>query len=525
MNAFLRLLAAGVMVLSGAAGAQELRIGSRNDPAVDPHYLWLGTNTAYSKHIFEALILKDENNTLLPGLATSWTLIDPLQWEFKLRQGVTFHDGSPFTAEDVRFSYERVRTLPNNPGSYSSNIAAIQAIEIVDPHTIRFKTFQPAATLPGLLGLVMIVSHTAAATALPPDFKSGKAAIGTGSFKFAEYRPGELLRVVRNDAYWGEKPAWQQVSFRIIPNDAARVLALLAGDVDMAEHIPVTEAGRIAASPDFRLFKRMSDRSVYLSLDAGRDQPPFLTDKAGKPLASNPFKDVRVRRAISMAINRKLIAERLMEGFAQPDSQMAPEGLIGFNPALRVQELDVAGARKLLTEAGWADGFAMTIHCTNDRLVNDSKICETLGQMLSRIGLQVRVETLPASMFFSRGRLPAPEFSAMLLGWGHSDTTDISPLLTTIVHSYDAQRGLGTSNRGLYSDPEVDQRIEAVLPLTDPGPRQKAIEDVMALLDAKLPAIPLHTQFILMGTRKAIDYKLRRDEATLAMGASPARAQ
>lgn len=519
------LLLALACVLGQPLAAQDLRIGSRNDPAVDPHYLWLGTNTAYSKHIFDALILKDENNTLLPGLATGWALVDPLHWEFKLRQGVTFHDGSSFTAEDVKFSYERVRNLPNNPSSYASNIAQIEAIEIVDSHTIRFKTYQPAATLPGLLGLVMIVSHTAARDALPADFRSGKAAIGTGSYKFAEYRPGELLRVVRNDAYWGQKPAFQQVSFRIIPNDAARVLALLAGDVDMAEHIPVTEAGRIEAHPEFRLFKRMSDRSVYLSLDSGRDQAPFVTDKAGKPLAVNPFKDVRVRRAISMAINRKLITERLMDGFAQPASQMAPEGLVGFNPALRVQEQDLGGARKLLAEAGLAEGFGMTIHCTNDRLINDTKICETLGQMLTRVGLQVRVETMPANMLFSRIRMPAPEFGAVLLGWGHSDTTDISPLLTTIVHSYDAQRGFGTSNRGLYSDPEVDRRIEAVLPITELGPRQKAIEDVMTLLDAKLPDIPLHTQFILMGARKSIDYKLRRDEATLAMGASPVRPQ
>jgi peptide/nickel transport system substrate-binding protein len=522
MRQLLKIIAVAFL-LGVSAQAQELRIGSRNEPAVDPHYLWLGTNTAYSKHIFEALILKDENNTLLPGLATEWKLVDDLHWEFKLRQGVKFHDGSPFTAEDVKFSYERVRNLPNNPGSYASNISANEKIEIVDPYTIRFKTFEPAATLPGLLGIVMIVSHTAAANALPPDFRSGRAAVGTGPFKFVEFRPGESLKVTRNEDYWGQKPAWERVTFRIIPNDNARVLALLSGDVDMAEHIAISNAVQIAANPDFHLYKRVSDRSVYLSLDAGRDHAPFLTDKAGAPLATNPLKDVRVRRAISKSINRTLIAERLMEGYAQPATQLAPEGATGFNPDIPLEAFDLPGARKLLAEAGWPDGFGMTIHCTNDRVINDAKICETLGQMISRLGLAVKVETMPASMFFTRAKLPEPEFSVMLLSWGHSDTTDISPLLTTIIHSYDRDRAMGTSNRGLYSDKDVDAKIEAASRILEPEPRAAAIRGVMALLDTTIPAVPLHTQYIILATRKGIDYRLRRDEQTLAMGATPAR--
>ena len=285
---------ARILILAAVLGAspvlaQDLRIGSRNEPAVDPHYLWLGTNTAYSKHIFEALILKDENNTLMPGLATGWRLLDDRLWEFKLRQGVTFHDGSPFTAEDVKFSYERVRNLPNNPGTYASNIAQIEAMEIVDPHTIRFKTYEPAATLPGLLGLVMIVSHTAAANASPADFRAGRAAIGTGPFKFVEFRPGEALRVARNESYWGQRPAWQNVTFRIIPNDHARVLALLAGDVDMAEHIAIPEAPRIESDPGFRLYKRMSDRSV-VPVPGCRAGPRARGDRqGGRAAGRQPF--------------------------------------------------------------------------------------------------------------------------------------------------------------------------------------------------------------------------------------------
>lgn len=516
------LAALGLALSCSISHAQELRIGSRNDPAVDPHFLWLGTNTAYSKHMFEALVLKDENSALKPGLSERWKMVDDLTWEFRLRRDVKFHDGSPFTAEDVKFSYERARTLPNNPSSYAPNLSSIASIDVVDPHTIRFRTSGPTATLPGLLGNVVIVSHIAAKGALPPDFRSGKAAVGTGAFKFEEYRPGESLSLKRNDAYWGERPAWDKVTFKIIPNDSTRVVALLSGDVDLVEHVPITEASRIAGDPNLRLHKRVSDRAVYLSLDSGRDRPPFLTDKAGNPLQKNPFKDVRVRKAISKGINRSLIAQRLMEGFAQPASQLAPEGLSGYNASLQSEAYDPEGAKKSLADAGWPDGFGLTVHCTSDRIVNDSKICEVIGQMLSRLGLAVKVETMPASIFFSRARLPQPDFSVMLSSWGHSDTTDISPLLISAIHTYDPQRGFGQLNRSLYSNPVLDQRIEDVIKILDLPARQKGIEEVMALVDREVPAVPLHTQFAIVGTKRSIDYRLRRDEQTLAMSATPA---
>ncbi|BBK32659.1 peptide/nickel transport system substrate-binding protein [Stella humosa] len=518
----LRRLVAGIAIaasLGGAATAAELKVGSRADPTVDPHFLYLSTNMAFSRHIFDALVDKDGKSQRKPGLALSWTVIAPTVWEFKLRPGVKFHDGSDFTADDVVFTIGRVTALPNNPNPYTNNIRPIVRTEVVDPLTVRFHTDAPAPQLPGLLGNVFIVSRKAAEGALPPDFRSGKAAIGTGAYRFESYKPGEALRLTRNDAFWGAKPEFDKLTFRVIPNDAARVAALLAGDVDAIDYVPSTEVASLGRNPKVAVYTQPSDRTMYIGLDLGRTQSPFVRDVDGKELPDNPLRDARVRQAISMAIDRKAFVERVMEGLATVADQPAPPHIGGYNPDLPPLAYNPEGARALLKKAGYPNGFQITFHCPRDRWVNDAKLCQAVGQMLARIGLKMQVETLPGNVFFARNSLTRNEFSMWLGGWAHSSTGDTTAYFTAHVHTNDPARGLGSINRGQYSNPALDAMIMRAVTELDDAKRETLLRQTMTAAMAEMPFIPLHTQMTAVAARKGVLFEARADEQTTALTA------
>ena len=244
---------AALAALAIGAHAQELRIGMGADvTSMDPHYVNLFPNNNIAEHIFEKLITLDADSRLIPGLAESWKAVSPTAWEFKLRKGVKFHDGTDFTAEDVAFSIDRVGKIPNSPGPFTTYTKAIKDVQIVDPHTIRLVTATPHPQLQNDINTIYIVSKKTATGAATEDFNSGKAMNGTGPFKFVRFARGDRVELARNDAYWGPKPAWQKVTFRIIPSDPTRVAALLSGDVDAIENIPTADFAKIKASPNFQ---------------------------------------------------------------------------------------------------------------------------------------------------------------------------------------------------------------------------------------------------------------------------------
>jgi peptide/nickel transport system substrate-binding protein len=503
------------------AGAAELTIGARPEPSIDPHYLYLGTNVAYSKHIYGILVDRDENARTFPSLATSWRTLNDTTWEFKLRKGVKFHDGSDFTAEDVVFSIKRIPNVPNNPASYASNIRSIKDVEIVDPYTVIIKANEANPVLPVMLHNAVIVSKKAATGATTADFFSGKAAIGTGPFKFVSYARGDRLVLERNEHYWGEKPAWERVTFRVISNDGARVAALMGGDVDMIDFVPPSEAAHLEKNKNLRVFKRPSDRVIILVCNNGPDKSPYITGKDGKPLEKNPLKDVRVRRAISKGIDREAMCARVMEGLAAPASQFIPEGWFSYNPEIKVEKYDPEGAKKLLAEAGYPNGFGLTIHGPTDRYVNDAKVCQAVAQMLARIGLDMKVVTLPQSVYFGKMLAPHNEFSLSLAGWGFSTAGESSHGLMAVVHSYEKGKGAGSWNCG-YSNPNLDKAMEQAVSIMDNASREKALQKVMELVINDQALIPLHTQFTIAATRKGLAYTPRADETTLAYMVKPA---
>jgi peptide/nickel transport system substrate-binding protein len=520
-----RIILGFALAFATAAGAQDLRIGLASEPtAMDPHYHNLSPNNSLLSHIFESLVGQDERQRLTPDLAESWKPIDATTWEFKLRKNVRFHDGTPFSADDVIFSFERAPNVEGSPSSFGIYARGKQFVK-VDDHTVHIKTAAPYPLMPNDVSQVFIISRKHGQGAKTPDYNSGKAAIGTGPFKFVEYAPGNRIVMQRNDQYWGDKSAWPRVIFRGIKSDPSRVAALLAGDVDLIDEVPATDMARLKKDPKLTIAQTVSNRIIYLHLDHFRDDSPFVQGKDGKPIKS-PLRDVRVRKAISMSIDRDAIVSRVMEGQAIKAGQLLPEGFFGVSNKLKPAAYDPNGAKKLLAEAGVPNGFRLTIHSPNDRYPNDAKIAEAVGQMLSRIGIDTQVVTMTQGVFFREASTGSPEkgpkFSFILVGWG-SGTGEASSPLKSLLATFDRDKGMGASNRGRYSNPQVDKLINDALATNEDGKRAELLARATEIAIEDVGIIPLHYQVNTWAMRRGFSYQPRTDEYTLATGIGKAK--
>jgi peptide/nickel transport system substrate-binding protein len=517
----IRLIVAATFALALAAGATaaNLTVGLGTDvTAIDPHYHNLTPNNNVAAHIYGYLVDRNEKSQPIPGLATEWKTVDPTTWEFKLRKGVKFHDGSDFTAADVVASIERVPKVPNSPSPFTAYTKQIQKVEVVDPYTIRFKTALPYPLMPSDMTQVVIINRQFA-NASTEDFNSGKAAIGTGPYKVVRYTKSDRLELARNDNWWGGKTPWEKVTLRILPNDATRVAALLSGDVQVIENVPTSDAAKLKSDKRLSIYRTVADRLIYLHMDSDRDVSPFVTDREGKPLAKNPLKDPRVRKALSKAINRPAIVERVMEGEAIPSGQLVPEFLFGATKNLQVEKFDPEGAKKLLAEAGYPNGFGLTIHAPNNRYVNDAKIAQAVAQMLARVGVDTKVVAMPSATYFSQAT--DLKFSFMLVGWG-TGTAEASSSLKALLMTFNRDKGYGTANRGRYSNGKVDALTEDALQTVDDVKREAYLQRASELAINDTGIIPLHFQVNLWATRDGIAYTPRVDEQTLAHKFKPA---
>jgi peptide/nickel transport system substrate-binding protein len=508
MRRLLRVLIAAS--IPWIANGAELRVGLAADvTSMDPHFLNLQPNLNVSWHVFDALTHVDEDTRLIPGLAVSWRAIDPTTWELRLRRGVRFHDGAELTAEDVAFSIERTLTVPN--GQFRTFTQRIVGKQIVDAHTLRLRTATPYAMVPYDLNSVFIVSRKAAAGALAGDFDSGKAMIGTGPFRFLRFARGDRVELARNDAYWGGKPAWEKVTFRIVPTDPARIAGLLSGELDAIEQVPTADLPRIGRDSAFRIAQKVSWRTIFFFPDQYRDRAPGLTDKRGGPLASNPFRELRVRRALSKAINREAIAARLMDGAALPASNLVSPPVFGYAPDLKPEAYDPEGAKKLLAEAGFADGFAMKLATPNNRYVNDDQIAQAVAAMFARVGVQARVEAMPINSYITKGR--KGDFAFAMFGWGSfSGDLALRPLVATV----DPEKGFGAFNWSHYSNPRLDELLERGFSSIDEKKREALAQEAMRLAMRDYAVIPLHHQVTTWAMKKSLAYAPRTDEFTFA---------
>jgi len=513
-------LALALVPVAHAQKEREVSIGLQAAiTSIDPHFHNLSPNNSLLLHVFEPLVKRDANQKLVPGLATSWKAVDDLTWEFKLRKNVRFHDGSPFTADDVVFTLKRVPDVPNSPSSFATFTKPIVDVKVVDPHTIVFKTAAPHVLLPSDLGSVYIVSRLHGEKAATADYNSGKAAIGTGPYKFAEYVPNQRVVFKANYGYWGGEEPWDKVTFKILTNSAARVAALLSGDVQMIETVPTSDIAKLSQDRKYALADKVSNRVIYVHMNQWDEKTvPFVTGKDGKPLPKNPFRDARVRKALSMAINRDAIADRIMEKKAVPAAQLLPDIFPGTSKKLKPAKFDTEGARKLLAEAGYPNGFAMTIHGPNNRYINDAAICQAIAQFYSRAGIDAKVETMPSSVYFTRAT--KGEFGYMVLGWG-TESGEQGSSLRSLLATHDPAKGMGVTNRGRYSNPAFDKMVGEALVTMDERKREAMIQQAAETVMNDTGLIPIHYEVSTWATARNMKYEPRTDQYTLATGLKP----
>ncbi|MGX1741172.1 ABC transporter substrate-binding protein [Bosea sp. NPDC055353] len=518
------LLVAGAVMAgagTGAVQAEPLRIAIGGAfTSMDPHFYNATPNHSVAMHIFDRLVDRAPDVSLKPGLALSWKTISDTVWEFKLRPGVTWHDGKPFTADDVAFTYERARNVPNSPGGFGGFLRAVKKVEIVDPLTLRIDTGEPAPNLPRELAFVPIISPHVGEKATTEDYNTGKAVIGTGPYKFVSYTPGDRVELTRNDGWWGPKQAWDKVTLRMITNAGARVASVLSGDVDVIDTPPAGDLEKLKTDQRVTIATTEGLRVIYLALNSQEPVAATVTANDGKSLPKNPLLDVKVKQALSIAINRQGLADRIMQKTARPTGQWLPPGTYSYAKSVAVPPYDPNKAKALLAEAGFPEGFKLTLFSPNDRYPNDAATAQAIAQMWTRIGVKTAVETLPWSSYVGRGG--KQEFGVALWGWG-SPTGEAGYLLSNVVATNTPARGLGVFNYGRYSDPALDKQIVEALATIDDAKREKLFVAATETFARTLPIIPLYILDNAWVTRKGISIDARRDERTLAMDAHPAK--
>ena len=517
----------GALFVVSASGvsAQTLTIGVRAGPeSIDPHFTATGTHAEALKHVFDTLVWSGDDLGLEPRLAESWRAVNDTTWEFKLRKGVKFHDGSDFTAADVKFSIERIPAV-SGPNPTTIYIRRVKEVKILDPYTVQVITDGAAPTLPNDFIRLFIVSAKAAKDFSTKEtaneaFNSGKAAIGTGPYKFVSWTPKDQLVLDRFDGYWGGKEPWQRVLRKEIPNDTARVAQLKAGQLDLIARAPAADVPTMEKDSKLTVVKIDTVYIFNMELDL-REKAPQITAKDGSALPQNPLRDARVREAIDLAIDRPALAEIAMEGMGKPVNQLVTPSIFGYDKALPERKFDVARAKKLLADAGYPNGFKATFSFTNDRLPGDRQVGTSVAQMLAAIGLDVTANAQPAAVFFparSRG-----DFSMSMSGWG-TLTGEAHYTLSSTVHSNDPVRKFGPFNVLGYANPQMDKLIQDAAIEMDVNKRRSYLEQANALVATDRPRLPLVSVGSAWAMQKAkVTIKPRVDEDTLAMNIKPVK--
>jgi peptide/nickel transport system substrate-binding protein len=509
-----RLLAATALAttIAAAAQAESLTVALSSAPSsIDPHFATTGQNQQLSMVMFDRLVHIDEDGQFTEGLATEWEVSeDRLTWTFTLREGVSFHNGEEFTAEDVVFTIERIPEVPNSPAPFTQRLAAIESVEAVDGQTVEIRTNAPAPTLLTDLSTIYIVSRSIG-EAPSAAFDSGEAAFGTGPFRFVSYTPGDRLVIERNDEYWGDPVDFEQITIRFIDNSAARVASLQAGEVDFIDAVPPNDLERLDQMAGIEVVAEPSARLIYMGLDQGDETTPQVRALDGSEI-ENPFLDHRVREALSLAINREALVDRIQFGSGAPAGQFAPEGIFGHNPDIEAPPYDIDRARDLLEDAGFGDGFRLTVHGPSDRYVNDADVTLAVGQMWSQLGLEVEVETLPFNVYSPAAT--AREFSAFLFSFGIT-TGESSLGYRNVLATYDEERGWGSNNRFRYSNGEFDAALAAAFEAFDDSEREAHLQEAARIAAEDVALIPLYWEGNNWAVREGLTFTQSPDGRSL----------
>lgn len=491
--------------ISFAASAVTLRVANQGDAlAMDPHSLNESLQLSVVGNVYEPLVTRDRDYKLTPGLATDWKQTAPNVWRFNLRKGVVFHDGTPFTADDVIFSYERAKGEGSDMKTY---VGQIKEIKKINDHAVDFILGAPFPILPELFTQWMMMSKKwceANQAVKPVDRRKGIEnaasfrANGTGPFRLRERQPGVRSTFSRNGAYWGKVEGnVDEVIFTPIGNDATRVAALLSGEIDVMEPVPVQDVARIQGNAKLKVMQGPELRVVFLGMDQKRDELLFSNVK-GK----NPFKDKRVRQAFYQAIDIEGIKKTVMRGASTPAALMFPSQVNGYAPDLSKRlPFDVEAAKKLMAEAGYPAGFEVKMNCPNDRYVNDGEICQAVAANLSKIGVKINLEAETKGTYFPK--ILSRNTSFYMLGWT-SSTVDAHNVMYSIMSS-PGDGGRGQFNLGSYSNARVDELTLKIASETDLKKRNEMIHEALKIHQDEVGHLPLHQQALNWGVKKSVE--------------------
>ncbi len=480
--------------------AKTLRFASGFDPqSMDLHGLALQYQTRVVSQIYESLVFRDRNFAMEPALAVSWQQLEPKRWRFKLRPGIKFHDGTPFTADDVVFSIERA--LAKN-SQRAFQLQGILGARKIDDLTVDFLLAAPDAVVPEKLIYVGMMSKAwcAAHGVIEPQNYNAKQetyavrnANGTGPYKLKSYESDTRTVLVANPHWWGERGNVDEAVYVVIQSDATRLAALISGEVDFVIDPPFQDIPRLRQEKRFKLAETPDIGMQYLGFDQSRDELQF-----GDAKGRNPFKDLRVRRAVYHAIDIDAIVSKVLRGQATATGSYLSRLVDGSAPELDQRlAYDPAAARTLLNEAGYPNGFAVTLDCVNATF--RAAVCQAIAGMLAQVGIRTSFQPWPTATFFPK--LTQATSSFFEFGW--SPLTDAWPTLNAIVHSYGSD-GAGTFNGGRYSNPRLDQVLDAIHVEPDLSRRRQLVGDALRIMRSDLPLIPLYRRTLTWAMRPDI---------------------
>ena len=477
-------LMVAVVGLNGSAVAGTSLVVAQDYPPrmMNPHGDDSDAGLSYFSNFFDGLLQrKGAEGVLVPALAVKWEHPDLLTWRFYLRKGVKFHNGNAFNAADVKFSFERL----SNPevSEFTNTGKQIESVTVVDDYTVDIRTKQPIPWFANNMHQVFIMDKES--TESRDDGDVMVKPIGTGAYKFVEWVKGSYIKMEANEDYWEGAPPVSKVEIRPITESSTRFAALVSGQVDIVTGVPVELFDKVVKNPKLEVVSRPARRSIFLG----------LSNKPGTPPA-----DIRVRKAMYMAINEDEIIEKIMRGHATPAAQIPDPPTIGYNPDIKRLPYDPDMAKKLLKEAGYENGFDITLTGPNDRYVQDAKIAEAVARYLAKVGIRAKLDVKPKSVFFPEVTKGILEF--YLIGW-FDGTFDMGRTYFKLAHSRDEEKGFGVFNGAAFSDPEVDKLLQSTADIVDPAERKATLQKLNKLATAdKIAWIPLHYQEDLYAIQK-----------------------
>ena len=523
-----------LLSLSGAAAlaaSREVVIGMPGDVhSMDPYTLNETINNAINNHLFDTLVETDNNLQPKPGLAESWEVSeDARTWTFHLRKGVAFHNGNPFTVDDVIYSFDRSKDREVG-ASFVHVLSTVESYEKIDDHTLKVTCKSPNALLLAHFKDLLILNKAHCEgqgndwIALNPN--------GTGRYKLVEHVRGDRLVLERNPSFWGEQPVVEKVTFKPITNEGTRTANMLSGAVDLVVNVPVRDVKMLEKNKNVTVIAQPGLRAIYLNMAGWSDTPSKDAKMPLKsPDGSNPFKDIRVREAMYRAINIDEIVEKIMNGFAKPMATYSPEGYNGFNPDVKRLAYDPALAEKLLDEAGYkrqSDGyrFEVTLDAPNDRYINDGPVATAIAGYFEKVGIKVNPNLMSRSVFFSyisTTNKAGDNTHLCMTGWtdsgGESALIGLD-MLYSITQNGEVKPGYGGVNRGFYCNPEVDKLIDEAIATGDPAQRGEIMKKAWQLAADDVSYIPLYFEVDLYAHGKKITYTPRKDKYVFAWDVS-----